>query len=39
MNMLAIQASDMSNALMIRKEAAVIANPPRNGINAFCRQP
>ena len=39
MNMAARQASDMSNALMIRKEAAVIASPPRKGINAFCRQP
>ncbi len=37
--MMAREASDISSALTIKKDAAVIANPPRNGINAFCRQP
>ena len=36
---MAREASDMSSALTIRKDAAVIANPPRNGIKDFCRQP
>ena len=34
-----MQASDISNALPIRKDAAVIAAPPTNGIAARWRQP
>ena len=34
-----MQASDISNALVMKKEAAVMATPPRNGIVARCRQP
>ena len=36
---MAIQASDISNALLIKKDAAVIATPPTNGIVARWRQP
>jgi len=39
MNIKAIHASDIHNALTMKKEAAVIASPPRNGSNARCRQP
>ncbi len=34
-----MQASDINNALMMKKDAVVIASPPMNGINALCRQP
>ncbi len=34
-----MQASDISNALLMRNDAAVIASPPRKGISAFCFQP
>ncbi len=34
-----MQASDINNALTMKKDAAVITNPPINGINALCRQP
>jgi len=34
-----MQASDIKSALLTKKDAPVIANPPRNGINVFCRQP
>lgn len=37
--MTARQASDMSSALMMRNDAAIIATPPRNGIKDFCRIP
>ncbi len=37
--MMARPASDISSALTIKKDVAVIASPPRNGIKAFCRQP
>jgi len=39
MNMTTRQASDISSALTIRNDAAVIASPPMNGINAFCLEP
>ncbi len=39
MNINAKQASDIHNALTMKKEAAVIASPPRNGSKARCRQP
>jgi len=35
---MAMQASDIHNALE-RKQAAVIANPPRQGISDRCFQP
>jgi len=38
-NMMARLASDISSALTIKMEAAIIANPPRNEIKDFCRQP
>ena len=34
-----MQASDISNALVMKKDAAVITTPPRNGIVARWRQP
>ena len=34
-----MQISDIKSALLIKMDAAVIANPPRNGITVFCRQP
>ena len=39
MNINATQASDISSALTMKKEAAVMASPPRNGSKARCRQP
>ncbi len=39
MNINAAQASDIHNALTMRKEAAVMASPPRNGSIALCRHP
>ena len=39
MNIKAMQASDIHNALTMKKETAVIASPPRNGSKARCRQP
>ena len=39
MNINAMQASDIHNALTMKIEAAVMARPPRNGSKARCRQP
>ena len=39
MNIKAMQASDIHNALTMKKDAAVIASPPRNGSKTRCRQP
>ena len=39
MNINAMQASDISSALTMKKEVAVMASPPRNGSKARCRQP
>ena len=39
MNISATQTSDISNALPMKNDDAVIAKPPMKGINALCRQP
>jgi len=39
MNIKAMQASDIHNALTMKKETAVIAIPPKNGSKARCLQP
>ena len=35
----AMQATDINRALTINMEATPMASAPRNGINAFCRNP
>ena len=37
--MMARETSDITSALTIKMEPAIIASPPKNEIKDFCRQP